>query len=264
MSPRRRQLQIRHDDEIVVDARRMLYLVRGKLTHMILEGGDQINALHEYRSYLILPNGLIVTGKIDRTEETNIIDWKDTSVWSFMLGEKYEWDAQCSMYAYLMEQEGFDILTAEINALLRDWMWRRAKYDPDYPQSGFVNKQIALWSKEKTLDYMLERCRLHEEAADIPDDALPLCTDLEMWAKPMSYAVIKSGRSRADKVAPSKDEALKWLERKFCVDRKYLKVVAGKTYRIEERPSERIRCEEFCFAAPFCNQYQEYLLREAS
>ena len=266
-SPRRRQLMIRHDNEIVVDVARLYYMVRGKLTHKVLEEGDQTNAIHEYRFYitLVLPDGkmVVVSGCVDRLDEHwgeyRIIDWKETSVFSFLLGEKEEWVAQGNMYIYGMGQEGFLIPYAEINALLRDHMERRAEFDADYPADPVVKVPIPIWPTTKTLDYMLERCRLHEAAKDVPDDDLPFCTDAEMWAKPVSYAVIRHGRPKADRVLPSKDEAYEWLARKFGVKREYLQVVAGKKYRIEERPSERVRCARFCLAAPFCNQHQEYL-----
>jgi hypothetical protein len=78
-------------------------------------------------------------------------------------------------------------------------------------------------------------------------DELPPCTPDEMWEKPTSYAVKKTGNVKARNVCVTEEEAL-------------AKVAEyGKGYDIEVRPGERTRCANFCSVNAYCSQYKSYL-----
>ena len=179
-------------------------------------------------------------------EERNYIvsDWKITSVFSFLLGEKPEWTAQINCYAYLFEQYRFPVKKAFIHAILRDWMVSKSLQDEDYPKCPFITSEIEVWDKEKQFTYIDGRVYIHELAQIIADDHLLNCTPQEKWSKPTTWAVKKVKAKRALRVFHSLEEADNMIQ---CSE-------DGLT--IEERPGEDVRCERFCYAKNFCCQYR--------
>ena len=73
------------------------------------------------------------------------------------------------------------------------------------------------------------------------------CTPEDMWEKPTTYALKKTGGVRAKKVYSILTEAEAGLAE------------AGKGYEIETREGERTRCQKYCQVSQFCTQYQKYL-----
>jgi hypothetical protein len=97
--------------------------------------------------------------------------------------------------------------------------------------------------------FIQERIKEHSNALfDLETgDELPFCTPSEMWEKPTTYAVRKTGNVKARNVCATEEEAL-------------AKVAEyGKEYEIEVRQGERTRCANFCSVSRYCNQYKEYL-----
>jgi hypothetical protein len=67
-----------------------------------------------------------------------------------------------------------------------------------------------------------------------------------MWETPTRYAIMKGTNKRATKVCDTKDQA-----EQFIKDHK-----DGKKMKIEIRPGERKRCEDYCDVQIFCKQYE--------
>ena len=63
-SPRQRALELRHDEEITVDASTMLWLLLGNTIHAVLERADTKDHLVEERLTMEV-NGWVVSGKRD-------------------------------------------------------------------------------------------------------------------------------------------------------------------------------------------------------
>lgn len=173
-----------------------------------------------------------------------ITDWKVTSCYSFILGDKPEWEAQLNCYKYLYEQYGFTISKLQIVAILRDWSQTRAARESDYPQSGIHVMNIPIWSKEVAEAYMRRRVKRHQTVRDCADNELPGCTSEERWTRPDSWAVMKDGNKKASRVFPLSIEAHHYISTQ---DKKH-------RYSVIERPGESVRCERFCKALPWCNQ----------
>ena len=98
-----------------------------------------------------------------------------------------------------------------------------------------------MWSYEETEAYISSRIALHKAAAI----ALPECTEAERWAKPDLYKVKKAGGARA--VTGGVHTTYEAAEA----------FMAGKPgLVIDVVKSESVRCESYCSAAPFCEQYK--------
>lgn len=240
------QLEKRYQAQIERDVSDGLWMLLGSSVHYILEKAKPENALKEERLEVEI-GGIRVVGKPDLyTAKETIEDYKITSVYSFLLGEKPEWMAQLNIYAYLYEQYGFPVKKAFIHAILRDWMASKGLQDDDYPKCPFITSEIEVWIIPKQFDYLFQRVEIHTSNEDYQDSMLPLCSPKEKWSKSTTWAVKKKGNKRASRVFGSKDEADNMIDTSEISD----KLV------IEERPGEDIRCERFCNAKPFCQQYK--------
>ena len=245
-APRKHQLENRHDAEVIQDATDFLWSLLGQSVHQIFERADPNGYLAETR-LMAKVGGWVVSGKPDLlTAEGIIQDWKITSVYSFLLGDKPEWEAQLNCYAWLFDQNrdqySVDIKGLQIVGILRDWMKSKAG-EGDYPPVPFLLKDIPLWSKETQQRYVEKRVAIHQLAVDAPDDELPECTDEERWARPTTWAVKKKGNKKATRVLENEAVAIAWI-------------AGGEGFVIEKRPGRNIRCEEYCVAMPFCNQFK--------
>lgn len=250
--PRMRWLEIRHDDEIVVDASELIWRLIGSVGHAILERADTDNHLAEER--LTMPVlGWVISGKSDLlAPDMTLDDYKFTSVWA-VKHEKTEWTQQCNAYAWLYKNAvGFEPKRLRITAILRDWSKPKAARDqPDsYPPVGVVVREVPLWSEKKQFEYIEDRVMRHQVSDSFSDMMLPFCTDEERWAKPDTWAVKKKGAKKAMRGGlhdhPLKADA-------FIRDNE----LPGQNLEIEFRPGNKtVRCDHYCDVKNFCNQYK--------
>lgn len=260
--PRIRILEKRHKDEINEDATRRLWSLLGQAIHHVLERGELAGHIKEQRIFKIV-NGWTVSGQFDllRLMGGKLSDYKCTSVYSFMLGDKPEWEQQLNSLAWLCDggqvwnPDGMPDLPAhgtvvnykvdalEINAILRDFADSKRK-DPGYPPVPFQQVAINKWPTEKAAAYVLERVKLHQESENYADADLPSCSPSERWARSDSWAVKKPGAKKA-------------MAGGVCESLADAQAFQAKTPGsvIEMRPGAAIRCERFCNAKNFCNQY---------
>lgn len=238
--PRIRMLKKRHKDEIVEDASEGLWRLLGQAVHHILERGETPGHLKEKRLYANVL-GWVVSGQFDmlRLVDGVLFDFKVTSVYSFLLGDKPEWTNQMNVLAWILRIRGYDVKGLKICAILRDHSSGKALGDKDYPQIPFQEVSIDLWSHEKADSYVGSRVIVHQLAEKMPDENLPMCTPEERWERPETWAVMKKKDSkRAHRVFEDMAAAydLARASNMFVVNRK----------------GESVRCARFCSAAPFC------------
>lgn len=232
-----RKLKEEHWDELEQDVSDMLWLILGSATHYIIQGGAPPESLAEEKMTTEYAGCTIVCVP-DLWEEGVITDWKITSAWSFILGDKPEWEKQLNIYKWMYTRHGFHTDKLQIHAILRDWTKSKALANSDYPQIAFQSVDVPVWDDAKTekmiRDWIAE--------LDLP---MP-CSDEERWARPTTWAVMENGRKTALRVLNSEDEAWSWLKNYDCKK--------GKTYNVVERPGEYIRCKSYCNVAPFCSE----------
>lgn len=183
-------------------------------------------------------NGWRVSGAFDVLEDGTMFDYKITSVWSVIGETKIEWEQQLNLLRLLAIQNGIQVDRLRIIAILRDWSKMKAKLEPEYPQSQVCPVDIPVWSQERAEAYMLDRVKAHQDAAPPP------CTDVERWAKPTVYAVMKEGNKRAFKLHESANSAAAHVAE------------LGPKYSVVTRPGEYTRCANYCAVAHNCPQFQ--------
>ena len=118
-----------------------------------------------------------------------------------------------------------------------------------YPAAPITIIPIELWSDEKQDQYIAGRVKLHQDAEyeRLTGGSLPLCSDLERWARPSTWAVKKTANKRAMRVFDSEQEAEEYFKEKNL----------DKKHSIEERIGKNMRCEaDYCGVARWCDQFE--------
>jgi hypothetical protein len=258
--PRIRQLTERHEAEITEDVSERFWMILGTVAHDILErAGKEGQELTEERLYATV-GGKRIGGKPDTLNLSSglLTDYKVTSVWSYVLGNKPEWTAQLNSYAFLAQANGHEVKGLEIFAMFRDWSPSKAAFvktsagpveasKGDYPSTNCLRIPIPLWPKDQTQIWLAGRVLAHENARILEDELLPVCTPEERWDRPTTYAVMRPCRKSALSVHESEAEAVKAM-------------AIGQT--VETRPGKSVRCESYCACASFCS-YAKSLKPEA-
>jgi len=240
-------LESRYADKITEDASDGLWKLLGEAMHYVLEKGNHEQSIIEARLQIMTqPGDIVVSCKPDlyNIEDKSIDDYKCTSAYSFILGDKPEWTQQINVNAAIYRENGFPVERGRIFAILRDFMRSKTLSDPDYPKIPFQTVEIPMWPHGDAIKFIADRVNLHEQAKTLPDDALMPCTDAERWKKPTTYAVMKEGRKSAVRVLDTIEEARGYMFDYDC-DTKH---------SIVERKGEAVRCAGYCNAAPFCQQ----------
>ena len=249
-SPKIVALTKKFEEELEQDVSDMVWSIFGTAIHGVLEHGKDDNHIVEERLHTTF-DGWRISGAIDLQiitgpDTVSIRDYKTTSAWAVM-NEKYEWEQQLNIYAWLVETVKLQIVdSVGIVAIIRDWSRRDAARNPDYPQSPVKEIPITLWPYQKREDFISERiskhseCEFHMET----DEDLPPCTPEEMWEKPTTWALKKKGGVRAIKVYETQEEAEAALD--------------PKVHEIEVRLGSRTRCESFCPVNTYCQQWRDY------
>jgi len=178
---RLRLLHRRHFDNIKVDVCDRVWALLGKAVHYILTMSSDEKTMTEQR-FEITVGGRKISMQPDRvepltTEECKpywlgekhlpfafkpgvqlwrLKDFKITGTYAVKMAlerGKSEWIAQCNMYAYGLTLQGFPIVTADIEALMKDWDWLEAnvKKTQGYPPIQLASVPVPLWDPEKTL-----------------------------------------------------------------------------------------------------------------
>lgn len=267
--PRIVALRKRHESEIVEDASDRIWSLLGQSAHLVAEraakGLDGVTV----ESRLSMPiDGIIkpdkkpwvwqLSGQPDVYEKGVLSDYKITSVWSFMFGDKPEWDQQVNLQAMLHRHNGDQVEKVQIIGILRDWQKRKAQYEKDYPDVQVKVVPFPLWTYEEQVDFAMKRVRIHQTAqkdfklSNYDPNSLPLCTPEERWLRSAKWAVKKQDKygkinKKSDRLLDTKEEAEKFMsENRQALPK-------GKTYApLEERPGTNIRCMDYCDVAMFC------------
>lgn len=236
--PRMVALERRHASELTEDVSDRIWALFGKCAHKILE--ESGTGFKEHRLFTTCL-GWVVSGQLDMMNDGRIEDWKITSSWSVKEGYKPEWEHQLNLYALLARSHGLAVNGLRIITILRDWSKLEARRNEDYPRSNCQVFDIPLWPEDKAQAYLEERVRLHQAA----QTELPACSKEDRWAKDTTWAVMKHGAKRASKVFTEPLGAQRMASEK------------GPEYMVDMRPGENTRCQSYCAAAPYCEQWKE-------
>lgn len=237
--PRKVALEKAHDHEMVIDASDRLFALMGQIGHGILERAAN-SGIVEKRWYGAM-DGWVISGQTDLVlAEQKLIDYKFTSVWTVREGLKQEWEQQMNLLMWLALCHAQPISDAHIICLFRDWSVMEARRNSNYPRKQVQVIPVPLWSYEKAEAFCRERVRVHALAQN---GQLPECTAEERWERAPKWAVMKKGRKRAVKLHDTERDAVKHAN-------------SEKQCTVEHRPGESVRCQSYCAAAPYCDQWK--------
>ena len=256
LPPRIYQLKKRHNAEITEDVSDNIWRLVGNNTHDILERAGTLMQKRKHlfgrgviveKRFNVNMLGWQVGGKIDLYEEAvgRLSDWKVTSVYSAVHDVKSEYEQQLNMNAYFMHANGIPrIKTLQLVLLLRDWSKHKVEHGTNYPKCQVVTQGVRLRSYSTIESFVVRRIILHQESEKVSDDNLLPCTDEERWKRPDVYAVMKKRQKRALRLLATHELAEAWIKNNKKGD------------DIVFRSGTYPRCQDYCSAAPFCNQWQ--------
>ena len=244
--PKIAELTRRHGGEITMDASEKVWTMMGTANHYVLEQIALRNSeryVTEQRFYLDI-DGVKLGGQIDlfdRETET-LWDYKVSSVYKAMSDDKLEWTKQANVNKLLCEHNGIHPKKLAILLVCKDWKRKEAEFKADYPKCAILEIPLPIWREAETLAYIKSRINLHNAAKLIEvEDAIPVCTEEERWAKPTTWAVLKErGAKRAVNggIYELESEAIAHAKR-----------ISG---AIEKRDGSNPRCENYCQVRQWC------------
>ena len=235
----KRVLERRHAADLSMDVLDTVPALLGQGLHSILERGatNGVTAVPEER-LATHHDGWLISGKSDLYETTDkiLVDYKSSSVWSFIFGKK-DWNDQLNVLRWIRERNGQRVNGLAIVLFCGDWRRGEALKNPDYP-ARVVNIPIPMWTMDEATAYVDARLKLHRDAQD--GQNVP-CSEEERWQKPTSWALVKDGNKRAASLHSTEADAVANLR-------------GGQ--HVEKRPGESVRCNGYCLAASFCTQWE--------
>lgn len=240
--PQMAALERAHENEIEQDVSDGIWRLLGRAMHHVLSEAHVEGSLREHR-LSVVREGWTVSGAFDRWYETgDLIDYKCTSVWSYIYGGRSEWQAQLNFYAMLAEEHGLQVNDLKIVGIFRDWNKRNVKENDNYPTHPFGEFKIEKWPREYTERLMRERIQLHQNARE--SFTAPPCTNDDRWARPDTWAVQKPGAKRAYRVFNSQFKASEFAQ-------------GRSEYQVVHRKGTNIRCESYCPVVQWCDQAKQ-------
>lgn len=245
-------LRRQHFEEIEEDAANRIWMLLGSSVHYILDKYGQraqlpVEEKLEYpvRPFLGKPEW-IVSGRSDLLEDGVLSDYKITSVWAFLLGDKLDWEQQANVYRVMHEARGDTVEKLQIVAILRDWKKREARTKgEEYPKVQVLIHPVRMWDLDNAKHFIETRVKAHVEA--IEKGITRGCSDDERWLRGEKWAVKKKGNKNAMSGGLHDSQADAVL------------FASGKSVptEIEHRPGVNVRCEDFCPVMPWCEQARE-------
>jgi hypothetical protein len=258
-SPRIRVLHKRHRDRIKIDVSE---IVRMKLIGV---------AIHEYISQRIQDSNLALSevpivqeirgwkvgGIIDVIKDDGtLVDIKTTllgpNTWVTGYRVKREWELQLNSYAYLANRVGRTVNDLEVWGIILDWTELKSARDCNVPDSSVFVRRIKRLDLNYVGQFLEHRVKLHQEAEELSDTQLPLCTEEERWTRPTKYKVMRGKNKRATRVFDDMESA------KALADSK------GSDYYVKVVPGEDMRCSSssYCKVREFCDYYRKHVRKE--
>lgn len=203
---------------------------------------DAIPIYMEQRSYKEVL-GVKVSGKFDFVGESQVQDFKSTSVYTYLNQSNIDnYRIQLSIYKWLNPE----IITKDfgtIHYFFTDWSAMQAKTNKQYPESRVLSQKVKLMSLQETQAYIEDKIRAIQYYESRPESDIPLCTDEELWRKDPVWKYYKNPLklSRSTKNFNNLNDAYS----AFVKD--------GSVGVVKEIPGQVIRCK-YCPAFAICTQ----------
>jgi hypothetical protein len=232
----------RHWNDLTEDVSDRVWRLGGHVKHLIFKRLAEKHPeryIAELRMYATV-DGYKVSGQLDLYDRQTAIlwDYKESSVWKFVLGDTREWEEQANINAYCLRQSEWNVVHALQNlVILKDWKAREAQMKPDYPQCAVHIVDLPMWSDKECENFIGKRLEAISDGQENP----PLCTPDERWERGEKFATMKRGRKSAVKLWDNEGSALNQA------------AALGVGHYVEHRPAEPTRCLRYCGVAEFCD-----------
>lgn len=186
-------------------------------------------------------DGFTIGGKFDFVADGVLHDFKTTSVYSYIHGDRVkEYKLQGSIYRWL-NQDKIKNDFIRICYIFTDWSKAEASRNPEYPQCRCLAKEYELLSVADTEQWIKNKLAVLSKYWDAPDSEIPECTDEELWLTPTQYKYYTNpDNTRATKNFDVYGDAIAFQRSK------------GKGVVITV-PGAPQHCN-YCSAAPICQQ----------
>lgn len=187
-----------------------------------------------------------IGGKLDMVIDGHLYDYKTTSVWSYIKGDKTDdYALQGSIYRWLNPV----IINRDyvyINFVFTDWQRSMVRTNEDYPKLRTQELVVPLLSIEATEKFILDKLNQLDRLWNSPESDLPPCNDKELWRSEPRYKYFSNpDNAKATKNFDSKSEAHAYMAEK------------GNKGVIKTVPGEVKACS-YCPAYSICKQREQY------
>lgn len=184
-----------------------------------------------------------VSGKFDFVGDGRVEDFKSTSVYTAINKTN---DAKYIMQGSIYRWLNPTLITRSemaIQFIFTDWSGAKARADQAYPQNRIQQRILPLKSMNEIDHYVNQRLRLIEQYSNAPEEAIPLCTDDDLWRSEPVFKYYKNPAklSRSTKNFENKQDA-------------YLRLSEdGNVGIVKEVPGQVMACK-YCSAFSLCSQ----------
>lgn len=204
------------------------------------ENPNQIEIWLEQRSYKTIDD-MTINGQFDMVMDGQVVDYKNTSVFTYMHGSKIEdYKLQGSIYRWLNP----NLITDDkikIIYIMHDWTSRDAKINPNYPQMPIIAVDYDLYSLDYTENFIKNKIQ------EIKNGGAPECVASLKLSDPVWQYFSKSDSKKAAKNFTNQADANHYVMTK------------GKGF-IKMKPQKATGCK-YCKARSICKQYADLLLQ---
>jgi len=128
-----------------------------------------------------------IGGKFDMVLDGRLFDYKTTSVYSYLLGNK---DDDYAMQGGIYHWLNPELITDDhvyIQFIFTDWQRSQSKRDSHYPQTRTKEHPVLMPSLQETEAFISSKLAQLNRYKDSPDEEIPFCTDKELWRSQTSY-----------------------------------------------------------------------------
>lgn len=202
----------------------------------------------EQRRYATV-NGQKISGKYDFLCDGVLEDFKSTSVYSYLLGDKTEkFRQQGSIYRFI-DPKRITEDYMRVSYIFTDWQRSQVNVQANYPSSRIKAVEIPLMPIPETKDFIADKLNQFNKFKNVPEESLPRCTDAELWRKPSVFKYY-SNPAKTDRSTKNFTNAIDAYA--------YKSSKGGKGIVIEVK-GKVVACQ-YCRGAAICSQKNEYIL----
>lgn len=184
-----------------------------------------------------------------------VVDYKTASVNKVLYKTWDDYIKQLKLYAVALNQMGYPCNKGRLIVFLKDW--NRTKYlqsPKTYPNCPIyeISFEFTYGELAETKQWIENYFKQIEVLEQKNDDEIPECDqEVRTFGKKSTYAVMKNDNKKAVKSGfETKEEANIYIRyNKLDLDTK-------NTYWIQDRPSEEIRCLNYCDSCHWCHHFK--------